>query len=360
MKRKEPIELPEGWKFVAPCKWVWKGPYKLLPKHKPKDWEAEIEDRKGKLLFELIGKKYLDRSKLIKNEGQWAKMYCNSPVISKPHLFGNYDRYLAVLHKKEKRSYLDLFLRSHTKSLYYPDSKEVELHVSTKHKEEPLRFEPKELFDQQSQLAQREMDKAAAMGSDLNSVLAYWKEEWNNWKIRDWVYGKLLDTLNKHLEALEGQFEAISSKQKGPSAQSETQAEKQTEKEPEPPPNDELWEKFFEWLRGGRSKENLCILFCGITGYDFKNELKLNGYDLMTEKTGLKKLDGIKSNAGIVFDLVKDNAALDRIGVYLINYEGGDKGVTERTVIRLLRKLETSPLKKNEGYLTKINNLLSS
>jgi len=129
---------------------------------------------------------------------------------------------------------------------------------------------------------------------------------------------------------------------------------------PEPPLNDELFEKFFEWLRGGRSKENLCILFCGITGYDFKNELKLNGYDLMTEKTGLKKLDGIKSNAGIVFDKVKDNAALDRIGKYLINYEGGDNGVTERTVIRLLRKLETSPLKENEGYLIKINNLLSS
>ncbi len=129
---------------------------------------------------------------------------------------------------------------------------------------------------------------------------------------------------------------------------------------PETQSNDGLWEKFFEWLRGGRSKENLCILFCGITGYDFKNELKLNGYDFMTEKTGLKKLDGIKSNAGIVSDLVKDNAALDRIGEYLINYEGGGKGVTERTVIRLLRKLETSPLKKNKGYLIKINNLLSS
>lgn len=121
---------------------------------------------------------------------------------------------------------------------------------------------------------------------------------------------------------------------------------------PETQSNDELWEKFFEWLRGEKkSRANLFLLFCRITGYKYRIERERCGDKVMENKLGLKSLNEINRNQSKV---TRGVDTLTDLAETLVSCK---TGLTVKRLLEILK--EESPLKDIDSYVAKIDSLLS-
>ena len=134
----------------------------------------------------------------------------------------------------------------------------------------------------------------------------------------------------------------------------ETRADKQPKTEPEPPPNDKLWEEFFEWVRGQKGgKLNLFLLACAVTGFDVLNEKKeletKQFKKKYTKKLGIDSAEDLSSCVEKMKDWSKIKEPGDLIRIL-------NRITTKNAVIQRLEKLHKSPLA--ETYKAQIDSLL--